>query len=241
MPEAAVEFPDLHSASLEYQTRFCGSVGAWLLESQEKHTYRGLDTEPNQTLLDVGGGHGQLLEGALRRELRVTVFGSSERCMEPIREAVFNGRCKFEFGNLLQLPYPDQSFDHVFAFRMMGHLIHWEQFLSELCRVARKTVIINYAPINSFNVLIPIFFNLKLKVEKNTRRYSTYRQSEINAVFEKNDFRPEHEIREVFLPIAFHRALKWRKASEVLESIFRGVGLTGNFGSPIIATYTRNE
>ena len=52
--------------------------------------------------------------------------------------------CQFATGNLLTLPFIDRAFDVVISYRLLPHVTNWEQLLSEMCRVAKTSVIVDY-------------------------------------------------------------------------------------------------
>ncbi|NEO49979.1 MAG: class I SAM-dependent methyltransferase, partial [Moorea sp. SIO4A3] len=54
------ETADIETSSEDYASRFAGEIGAWLLKVQEDATLKMLTPYPKATILDVGGGHGQL-------------------------------------------------------------------------------------------------------------------------------------------------------------------------------------
>ena len=70
------ETADIHTSSDEYATRFSGAAGTWMLDVQEQITRRLLRGFEGSSVLDVGGGHGQLAIPLCRDGWRVTVLGS---------------------------------------------------------------------------------------------------------------------------------------------------------------------
>jgi hypothetical protein len=54
------ETADIHTSSDEYALRFSGPAGEWMLAVQERIALRMVRRFPDATILDVGGGHGQL-------------------------------------------------------------------------------------------------------------------------------------------------------------------------------------
>lgn len=70
-------------------------------------------------------------------------------------------------GSVLELPFPDKSFDAVCAFEVLEHL-PFEQFdkaLSELCRVARTHIVISlphFGPMFSFSLKVPFLPHLRI-------------------------------------------------------------------------------
>ena len=73
-------------------------------------------------------------------------------------------------GTILQLPFPDKSFDVVCAFEVLEH-IPFEQFdraVAELCRVAHRSVVISvphFGPMLSFSLKVPFLHQLRIAVK----------------------------------------------------------------------------
>jgi hypothetical protein len=57
--------PDVESSTDSYAARFAGSLGDWFLERQAASVIRLLSALECRSVLDIGGGHGQLT-GTLR-------------------------------------------------------------------------------------------------------------------------------------------------------------------------------
>jgi 2-polyprenyl-3-methyl-5-hydroxy-6-metoxy-1,4-benzoquinol methylase len=237
----AQETADIETSSDDYARRFSGRVGAWFLNIQRDATLRMLAPLPHATLLDVGGGHGQLAGPLSSQGYKVTVLGSDVSCRQRIAPLVENGLCEFRVGDVLNLPYPDQAFDMVISFRLLPHVTHWQQLLSELCRVARTSVILDYPTLHSVNYIAPQLFRFKKRLEGNTRPYACFDETQIvNSVtplgFARTDRYPEF-----FLPMVLHRALKAPGLSALFEGFFRRLGLTARFGSPVILKLQRTS
>lgn len=235
------EMPDVVMASREYATRFRGKLGRWFLKVQEQAVIQMIKEWPHATVLDVGGGHGQLTKGLIDAGYRVTVLGSHEICRERIQPFVEAGTCRFEIGNVFDLPFEDRSFDLAVSFRMMPHAKDWQRFLTELARVARKAVVIDYAVLKSMNVLAEKLFWLKKTIEKNTTGYALYAEEDIIWQFSKVGFRQKERIAQYFFPMALHRFFQNLSLSKTLEFFPRLLGLTHLLGSPVIACFTPLE
>jgi hypothetical protein len=110
----------------------------------------------------------------------------------------------------------------------------WEQFLAELARIASKSVIIDYPEKRSFNAFTPYLFDLKKDIEGNTRTYKIFREPDLMEIFNSKNFVRGSRFAEFFLPMVLHRKMKSQKISASVETVFRSVGLTNLFGSPII-------
>ncbi len=231
-----LETADIETASDAYASRFAGPLGDWLLKTQEETVLRSIGTDHSGGILDVGGGHAQLAIPLARAGCKVTVLGSHQDCALRIQPQIDAGEISFATGNLIQLPYPDNSFDAVICFRFISHCNEWRHLVSELCRVARKTVIIDYPTWQSVNIASPLLFKLKRRIEKNTRTYTLFSHRQINAHFRAAGFIVLRRTNQFFLPMALHRAMNRPKSSDALEKGCRAIGLTKLLGSPAILT-----
>lgn len=228
------ETADIETSSEAYARRFSGQIGEWFINVQQEASLSMLAPYRRATILDVGGGHGQLTGALIRNDHPVTVLGSAEICKARIQDLIDNRRCSFKVGNILDLPFDDKHFDVVISYRLLAHVNQWQEFISELCRVAKKAVIIDYPEIRSLNAFAPYLFDYKKNVEGNTRPYSTFRESDLLQVFESIGFVRKNKFPEFFLPMVFHRKLNSLGISKSLEATFRFLGMTSFFGSPII-------
>ena len=234
------ETPDIETSSDAYAQRFSGSVGEWLLKVQENITLEMLKHPRPLTILDVGGGHGQLVRPLLAQGHHVTILGSAACCSARVQEFL-DTRCHFVQGNLLELPFSEQEFDVVISYRVLSHMQQWPQFVAGICRVAKHAVLVDYADMCSFNYFIPWFFRVKKRIESNTRPYRCFREEELTQAFESHGFVLQHRCPQFFIPMAAHRFFKSRTLSRVLEKEFHALGLTDSWGSPVIVKLVRNE
>jgi len=233
------ETPDIETSSEEYAKRFTGEVGAWFLEVQEEATLGMLAAYPGAEILDVGGGHGQTTRSLVRNGYIVTVLGSAEACKARIELLLDENRCTFKVGSILDLPYPDRTFDVVISYRTLAHVKEWKRFLSELTRVARYAVIVDFPSKRSVNSFAPYFFRVKRQVEGNTRPFISYREDQLLMEFERLGFSFNDRYPEFFLPMVLHRVVHSRKVSSGVERACRRLGLTDHFGSPVIIKLIR--
>lgn len=233
------ETADIETSSDDYARRFAGEVGAWFLQVQEAVTLKMLAPYPNATVLDVGGGHGQVTGGLIENCYQVTVLGSDESCKARIRHWVDRRACSFNVGNILDLPYPDQSFDVVLSYRLLPHVTQWRTFIAELARVAKKAVILDYPEVRSINYIAPYLFPFKKHLEGNTRPFSCFREAQLTGVFQPHRFVLAERYAEFFLPMVLHRKLKKPGLSGQLENKARSIGITGWLGSPVILKFVR--
>lgn len=243
--EIPVETADVETSSEEYASRFAGAVGRFFLKTQEDATLRLLAPWPRARVLDVGGGHAQLAPSLAARGHAVTVVGSREVCRERLDREMPPGTFEFQACDLLDLPFPDRSFDVVLAFRLLAHVPRWRELIAELARVADRAVIVDFSDSRSFNALYGPLFQWKKKIEGNTRTFITFRPGEVRTELARHGFRLPVEVRQFFAPMVVHRALgkalRTAAPSRVLEAVSSGLGLTRALGSPVILRAQREE
>lgn len=229
------ETADIETSSNDYASRFEGEVGTFFLQVQLATVLQLIEPYGNGTILDVGGGHAQLAVPLVKRGYDVTITGSDESCSERLKHSLTVDQYSYRTCNMLDLPFPDNSFDIVLAFRLVPHVDRWQALIKELSRVARKTVIIDYPDIRSSNILNFLLFRLKKKLEGNTRPFGLFSRSQIASEFDKYGLKVEKFVPEFFLPMVIHRKLQSARFSQVSETLFRKTGLTQILGSPIVA------
>lgn len=233
------ERADIDAATPDYATRFAGEVGSYFLELQTEMTLDLLQPYPGATILDVGGGHGQLAIPLARQGFRVTVTGSDDSCGRYLDTLMAPGSFQYRTCDMLHLPYPDRSFDVVLSFRLLTHVARWPEFIAELSRVAAKAVIIDYPDRRSVNILSSLLFGWKKSLEGNTRPYTLFSRRQVAAEFARHGLGAPLFHHEFFLPMVLHRKLSSAKASRAMERFCRIGGLTGLLGSPAIVRVQR--
>jgi 2-polyprenyl-3-methyl-5-hydroxy-6-metoxy-1,4-benzoquinol methylase len=233
------EHADVETSSADYARRFAGPVGEFFLERQARATLELLAPWPGASVLDVGGGHGQLTGPLVDAGYTPTVFGSADACRERVGPWLERGQARFQTGDLLALPYRDGSFDVCLCYRLLPHVARWETLVAELCRTARRAVIVDYPTRRSVNVLADALFGLKKGVEGSTRPFTVFRDAAIEAAFRPHAFRVTGRRPQFFLPMALHRASGSAALARGLEAGAAALGLTAALGSPVILRLER--
>jgi ubiquinone/menaquinone biosynthesis C-methylase UbiE len=236
---AARETPDIETASDSYALRFAGAAGRYLLGEQDAAIRNALKDWRGGSVLDVGGGHAQLTPLLRTLARNVVVFGSDARSLERVRTRFPD--CATAAGDLLDLPFGPQSFDVVVAVRLLPHVRNWPRLLSELCRVARSAVVIDYPRTTGFNGLTPLLFPLKLRLEGNTRHYRNFRDAEVDEVLHVCGFTPRERHAQFILPMVVHRRAHGARPLRGIERAARSLKLTQAFGSPVVLRADRRR
>lgn len=234
------EQPDIETSSSAYARRFAGSVGQWFLERQTQCTAELLGgVARGARVLEVGGGHAQVVPLLIELGFDVTVLGSDLSCAARLDPWLRTRGLRFHAGDLLALPYPDQVFDVVLGFRLLPHVAEWRVLLSELCRVAAQRVVVDYPSRRSLNVLADRLFGLKRRLEGDTRPFTLFDSTEIASAFSSHGLVVTGERGQFFLPMALHRGIGSAAVARALEAPPRVLGLTHVLGSPKIVRADR--
>lgn len=188
---------------------------------------------PGASVLDVGGGHGQVTGPLLEAGHVVTVLGSRTGCAERVRRWTRDGRARFVAGDLLAPPFPDRSFDVVLSYRLLPHVRRWRELVAGLARLARTAVVVDYPTLRSVNLAASLLFRLKRGVEGTTRPFTVFRDGEIEGAFAAHGFAPTGRRAQFFFPMALHRAAGSPRFARGLERSAKALGLTRAFGSPV--------
>jgi 2-polyprenyl-3-methyl-5-hydroxy-6-metoxy-1,4-benzoquinol methylase len=230
----SADYPDVETASEDYARRFAGPVGAYFLEVQARLALDLLRPFAGASVLDVGGGHAQLAGPLADQGFKVTVLGSSDACAARLRPLLDQGRAAFRRGDLLAAPFVDGSFDVVLAFRVLPHVDAWPKLLGELCRLARRAVVVDYPTRRSVNAIAGPLFEVKRGVEGDTRSFLVFREAEIRDGFAAHGFAVTGREPQFFFPMALHRAARSARLARALEGFASLAGLRRALGSPVI-------
>jgi SAM-dependent methyltransferase len=240
-PDDEREDADIGTSSEDYARRFTGGVGRWFVATQSRITLGLLRALPaGASILDVGGGHAQIAPPLIEAGYEVTVVGSNPVCAARLEPWITQGRCRFEAINLRALPYPDGAFDAVVCLRLLPHSVSWTGLIGELCRVARRSVVVDYPSLRSANILAGRLFKLKRKIELNTRGFVMFTPREIQGAFANHNFIVHDKRPQFLLPMVLHRLTDQVGLSKVAETPGRLLGLTRWFGSPVIIRADRS-
>ncbi len=233
--ETLREDADIGTSSEDYARRFTGGVGRWFVATQSRLTLGLLRALPaGASILDVGGGHAQIAPPLIEAGYEVTVVGSDPVCAARLEPWIAQGRCRFDAADLRSLPYPDRSFDAVVCLRLLPHSIEWTALVRELCRVARRSVVLDYPSSRGVNAFSSRLFHIKRSIELNTRRFLIFTPQQVNNAFREQGFTVREERPQFLFPMVLHRLTNHAKISRMVETPGRLLGLTRWFGSPIL-------
>jgi SAM-dependent methyltransferase len=230
------------TASDDYARRFAGPIGGWFLEEQTRATLALLaDLPAGATVLDVGGGHGQLAPVLARTGYQVLVVGSAAEAGHRLAAWVADGQGRYQVADLLALPFADRSFDAVICFRLLAHSVAWPNLIGELCRVSRRLVVLDYPSTRSVNQLADRLFTWKKRIERNTRPFRLFSPTEIREEFARQGYQVVAQRPQFLWPMVLHRAHGSKGLARVLEAPGRHLRVTALLGSPVVVRADRRE
>jgi SAM-dependent methyltransferase len=235
----AREDADVLTSSEGYARRFAGPVGRFFLDRQADSTLDLLRPFPGASVLDVGGGHGQVTGPLVAAGHALTILGSDASCEARVREWTGTGRARFVAGDLVAPPLPERSHDVVLSYRLLPHVRRWPELVATLCRLARLAVVVDYPTRRSVNAASGPLFGLKKGVEGDTRSFIVFSDAEVEREFSRHGFRPTGRRPQFFFPMALHRGLGSAGLARGLEGAASAVGLTRFLGSPVILRLER--
>ncbi len=233
------EDADVETSSDAYARRFEGPVGRFFLERQQGAVLGLLAGFPRASVLDVGGGHGQLTGPLVEAGHEVTVLASDPACEARVREWTGPGRARFLAADLVEPGLAERSFDVVLSLRLLPHARRVDAVVATLARLARRAVIVDYPTQRSVNAVSGLLFGWKHGVEGDTRPFTVFRDREIEAAFAAHGFAPTGRRPQFLAPMALYRALGSAGLARALEGTARTLGLTALLGSPVVLRLER--
>jgi len=234
------ETPDIVTASDGYARRFAGTAGAYLLDIQSSAVHSALMAPFGNSVLELGGGHAQLADLLRERSSLLVELGSDSVCHARLHQ-LYGKDIDCVTGDLLRLPFADRSIDLVIAVRLLPHIENWQQLIAECCRVARQAVVLDYPSLANVNFLSPLLFQIKKRIEGNTRHYLSFYKFQLAREFSRHGFAVSRRVPQFFLPMVVHRMTHGHPLPRALERVFSRLGLTWLLGSPVILRADRTQ
>lgn len=226
--------PDVETSGPDYAARFRGAAGRYLLDVQTRTVATALRGLRPGTLLELGGGHGQLVDALSAWGWDVTVHGSDAACEANLRQLHERRSGRFLLGDLAALPVADRSFDVVLSVRLLSHAADWRGLVGQMCRIARRAVVFDYPSTGALNALTPLLFRVKRSLEGNTRTYASFARADVRSVCAMHGFAESCVVKQFVLPMVVHRLGHANAVLRGVESAARATGLTALAGSPVI-------
>lgn len=224
--------------------RFSGPIGGYLLETQQALLMAGFSPLGSGqadaplagcTLLDVGTGTGRAAIALARAGAAVVGVDASSEMLDVAREraAAAGVAVTFDTGDAHALPFPAGHFDGAVSLRVLMHTPDWSRCVGELCRVARRRVIVDFPSLSSLAAFESAVRHVRRAAGRPVEAYRVMSERSMVAAFESHGYRVVHVHRQFVLPIAFHKAIGSLAFTRGLERVLAALGLLWLAGSPI--------
>jgi ubiquinone/menaquinone biosynthesis C-methylase UbiE len=218
------------------RARFGGPIGELLAETQAAilREFAG-GTLEGQSALDVGTGTARAALLLAEVGAAVTAVDASPDMLRVARaRAVSRGASiRFEVGDAHHLAHPGQSFDLAVSLRVLMHTPNWRQCIGELCRVARRRVIVDFPALGSVAAVQALARRIAETAGVRVEAYRVFSEGEIRRELAVHGFHITRTHRQFVLPIALHKRLGSRRTTERIEGALAAVGLLEAAGSPV--------
>ena len=246
--------PYMHKDSIYHNAWYAGDYDqekfgrgfGRILEIQEVTLFLSLLDVQEARILDLGAGTGKLSVPLLENGYQVVAGDASAEMLRQAHEKALSMGLNLdtEVCDATDLSFADQEFDHVVSSRMLMHLSFWRRGIAEMCRVSKKSVVLDFPPLvghGGIGSLIRNIINPFLSENSHHRqKYSSFTLSEVVKEFQKNDFVVTRTHRQYFLPVGLHRIVDRPDLSMSIERLFRGLGLVTLFGAPVTVKAVRH-
>jgi SAM-dependent methyltransferase len=187
------------------------SRGGRLIDRREKQAVLdALAPVEGKDVLEIACGTGRFTVALAERGANVVGLDISAEMLAQGREKARRAGRSVDFlrGDAGRLPFPDDSFDAVFAMRFFHLADTPAAYLSEMARVAREQVFFD-----TFNAgSVRLLYNWALPMGSRL-----YDREEVADLFAEVDLQPTGESHDFVLPFGFYRQIPNRVADEFRE------------------------
>ena len=223
------------------QVRFGGPIGGLLAETQERVLREFAAPLQDREVLDVGTGTGRAAIVLAAAGARVTGVDASAEMLRVAREraAARGVPVTLDVADAHALPFAAGSFGLAVSLRVLMHTPGWRQCVSELCRVAREAVILDYPAALSAAAIQAVTRRFGRWAGADVEAYRVFTDRAIRGELARHGFTVRAEHRQFVLPIALHRRLGSRERTEKIERTLERAGLLRLFGSPVTVVAER--
>ena len=215
--------------------RFGGPIGELVADEEARVITAFVGDVAGAAVLDVGTGTARAALALASRGGRVTGVDYSREMLRvgQARVARHAATVALLRGDAQHLPFADRRFDVTVSVRLLMHMPDWRATLTELCRVTRRRMVIDYPARRSAAAIQSVTRRLLHAAGRSTEPYRVFGDGAIDAVCRAAGFRVRDRHRHFVLPIALHKAISARGFTRGSEAALRAVGVTALAGSPV--------
>lgn len=223
--------------------RFGGPIGEMVQHTQEVLLMAAFGPVQGRTVLDVGTGTGRAALAFARAGAVVTGIDASEQMLAVARRTAEERKltATFQVGDAHAIPFADKQFECAVSLRVIMHTPNWQQCVSELCRVAKWRIVVDFPSARSAAAIESRSRQKKLARGEKTEAYRVLKVEDVRAVIEAAGFKVIGVHKQFVLPINFHKLFNAPMLTNAVESTLAVFGLLNLFGSPVTITAERKR
>jgi ubiquinone/menaquinone biosynthesis C-methylase UbiE len=214
--------------------RFGGEIGELIKKTQQDLVFTTLPDVQGWKVADIGAGTGRITIPFLEAGASVSACDASVPMLEVLKEKIKSPSLQVFAVDAHQLQFDDQSFDCAVSFRLLLHVVDWKKVMSEICRISKDWIVIDFAAHRGFLVVAPssLWYNIRRLSSKVVQPYRTIPVNAVKNELQIHGFEIIKEDPGYFLPLVFYRKIGSAGFMKTAEQFFGAVGLTGIAGSP---------
>jgi ubiquinone/menaquinone biosynthesis C-methylase UbiE len=223
--------------------RFSGSFGHYIAEHQITFVLDCIGDPSDRQILDLGAGTGRTSLPLSRMGASVLAADASDKMLSIVQEKSFLQGIPLTLARIdaHDLPFPNQSFDIVLTFRVIMHVFDWRIALSEVCRVSRDTIILDFPPKSGFAGLAPALHQIIRPFNKNHQSYRVFSVDEVVSALLSEGYVVTAMDKHLVLPFGLHRSINSPWFTNSAENVLAKIGLRDLFGAPVTLVARRRE
>lgn len=223
--------------------RFSGFFGQLIAEHQQNFILQQIGSPKGLRILDIGAGTGRTSLPLSRMDANIYAADASLKMLQILQQKAFLQGAYIPLSciDAHALPFADQSFDVVLSFRLIMHVIDWKHVLSELCRVSRDYVILDFPPMSGFAGLAPLIHPVIRLFQEHYQSYRVFRIKEIVSAFQSEKYEVTALDKHLVLPFGLHRRLNSPAFTRITETFLQKIGFRDMFGAPITLVARRKR
>ncbi|HUF46355.1 MAG TPA: class I SAM-dependent methyltransferase [Vicinamibacterales bacterium] len=215
--------------------RFGGPIGRYLADVQAAVLREALEPLAGRTVLDVGTGTGRAAVELAAAGAAVIGLDASVEMLRvaAVRSAEAGVHLRLGRADAHALPLADRSVDAAVSLRVLMHALDWRQCVSELCRVARVRVVVDFPSSRSFARIESVGRRVARRFGRSVEDYRVISEADVSEAFARSGYRVAFVRRQFVLPIALHKKVSSLAATRGVEHALAAIGLLRLCGSPV--------
>ncbi|MBZ5559599.1 MAG: class I SAM-dependent methyltransferase [Acidobacteriia bacterium] len=222
--------------------RLSGPIGDLVAGTQDRVLANFAGRIHERDILAVGGGSERAALLFAHGGAKVTAVEPSETTLNRLRHRAAAELVKIEFrlGDPRALSLPDRSFDIAVGLRLLMHTPEWRRYVSELCRVAERLVVLDYFPVMSVSLPGAMVRRVTRTLGGRSATYRVVRHAAIVEALDQSGFSVRSVHRQFVLPYVLHRAIGSRRFTIKSERMLDHLGLLKLLGTPVTLVAERS-